>query len=111
VLTLVGWRGVAALIMAGCGLAFLTGAGIAAYHVGVEQHWWVGSTACTGVVAGTATTAEELRRLLEAAPVVRCDDIAWSMFGISMAGYNVLASLALAAFAGLSARALLDRPA
>jgi len=39
------------------------------------------------------------------APVVRCDDIAWSLMGISMAGWNALASLALAGFAGMAARA------
>jgi disulfide bond formation protein DsbB len=43
-------------------------------------------------------TIEELRRQLEATPVVRCDEPAWTLFGISMAGYNVLISLALAAF-------------
>ncbi|MDA1132543.1 MAG: disulfide bond formation protein B [Proteobacteria bacterium] len=109
VAVLLGWRGIAALLVASCSLAFLTGAGIAAYHVGVEQHWWLGSQACTGVAAGAATTVEEMRRLLETAPVVRCDEIPWSMFGISMAGYNVFTSLGLAAFAALSARALTRR--
>jgi disulfide bond formation protein DsbB len=41
--------------------------------------------------------------MIEAAPVVRCDVVAWSLFGISMAGYNVMLSLALAAFAFVSA--------
>jgi disulfide bond formation protein DsbB len=79
-------------------VAFLVGAGIAAFHVGVEQHWWAGTAEC-GANFGPAGSVEELRRRLLAQNVVRCDDIAWSLFGISMAGYNFLLSLALAVFA------------
>jgi disulfide bond formation protein DsbB len=78
--------------------AALAGAGIAGFHVGVEQHWWQGTAAC-GSTLGPATTIEEMRQRLLAQPVVRCDEVAWSLFGISMAGYNVVLSLALAAFA------------
>ena len=80
-----------------CALGFLIGAGIAFYHVGVEQHWWMGSEACVGVAVRSAQTIEELRAQLMAAPLTRCDDVAWSLFGISMAGYNVFVSLVLAA--------------
>ncbi|MEE2955679.1 MAG: disulfide bond formation protein B [Pseudomonadota bacterium] len=80
-----------------CALGFLTGAGIAFYHVGVEQHWWTGSEACVGAATRNAQTIEELRAQLMAAPLTRCDDVAWSLFGISMAGYNVFVSLVLAA--------------
>ena len=45
-----------------------------------------------------ARLQEDRLRLLLAAPVVRCDEIAWSFAGLSMAGWNALASLA---FAGL----------
>jgi disulfide bond formation protein DsbB len=85
-----------------CGLLFLIGAGIAAFHVGVEQHWWAGTAECGGQASG-ARTVEQLQAMIEAAPVVRCDVVAWSLFGISMAGYNVMLSLALAAFAFVSA--------
>lgn len=84
-----------AAIIALAGLAFLAGAGIAAFHVGVEQGWWQGTTQCG--TSGTPATLEELRAQILAAPVVRCTDIAWSLFGISMAGFNVIASLILAA--------------
>ena len=96
----------AALVVAACGIAFAAGGGIAFFHVGVEQHWWQGTTSCTGIPTGGAETLEEMRELLLSAPVVRCDDIAWSLFGVSMAGYNILASLALAAYATLAARSL-----
>lgn len=84
-----------------CGAVFLVGGAIAAYHVGVEQHWVQGPAACSG--GGEATTIEDLRRQLLATPIVRCDEIAWSMFGISMAGYNVIASVLLAGFALVAA--------
>jgi disulfide bond formation protein DsbB len=81
------------------GLAALTllgGAGIAVFHVGVEQHWWQGITACAApVVAGTA--ADVMGQIM-AQPLVRCDAIAWSLFGISMAGWNALVSTAIGGF-------------
>lgn len=98
-------RSVLALIAAGAALAMVTDAGIAVFHVGVEHHWWAGLAACSGP-AGTAQTVEALARQLEATPVVRCDQIAWSFAGISMAGYNVVASTVLAAFAARAAAAM-----
>jgi len=83
-----------AILMGLCALAFVIDAGIAGFHVGVEQKWWEGLATCSGTTTGAASTEELLNRLL-AAPVVRCDEIAWSMFGISMAGYNFLLALAL----------------
>ena len=71
-------------------LAVLAGAAIAVFHVGVEQHWWPGITACAAAPAG-GTTAEIIGAIM-AAPLVRCDAIAWSLFGISMAGWNAVIS-------------------
>ena len=87
-------------------LTLVTGTGIAAYHVGVEQHWWAGSAGCVGQ-GGTAQTLEALRAQIMATPVTRCDEVAFSLFGVSMAGYNFIASLVLAIFAVASARTLL----
>lgn len=84
-----GWATLAAA------LALAVTAGIGAYHAGVELHWWEGTAAC-GATGPTGTTAAALRDRLLAAPVVRCDEIAWSLFGISMAGWNFLVSGALA---------------
>lgn len=91
-------RGCHRAVLALCGLLFLVGAGIAAFHVGVEQHWWQGLAAC-GSAFGPAGSIDELRARLLAQPVVRCDEVAWSLFGLSMAGYNFMVSLALTAFA------------
>jgi len=89
-------------------LVFLVGAGIAAFHVGVEQHWWQGTTACGGTIGGDGSLADLKARLL-AAPVVRCDEVPWSFLGVSMAGYNVLLSLGLAAFAAYGTARLAAR--
>ncbi|WP_420404000.1 disulfide bond formation protein B [Nisaea sp.] len=82
------------------GLALLTSAAIGLFHVGVEQLWWEGTAECGAT--GTPDSLEALKQQLMAQPVVRCTDIAWEMFGISMAGYNAL----LSAAAGLLAIAL-----
>ncbi len=92
------------------GLAFLAGAGIAGYHVGVEQHWWAGTASCTTPGFDANLSLEELQRQLDqAASFVPCDQVSWSLFGISMAGYNLVASLILAVVFLLTA-ARLRRP-
>jgi len=73
------------------GVTVLAGAVLAAYHAGVEYQWWEGPSGCTGAIQ--ADNIEDLRAALLAAPVVRCDEVPWSLFGISMAGYNFLLSL------------------
>ncbi len=79
------------------GLAFLTGAGIAVFHVGVEQHWWRGTAECHAPVFDPDAAIEDLRKQLLGVRFAPCDVIPWSLLGISMAGYNVLASMGLAA--------------
>ena len=87
-----------------CAVAFLATAGIGLFHVGVEQHWWGGLAACSGPPGeGASKSLDELRAQIMATPVVRCDKIAWSLFGISLAGYNVLVGLALAALTCVAA--------
>ncbi|MBI1244851.1 MAG: disulfide bond formation protein B [Alphaproteobacteria bacterium] len=95
----------AALLLGLAAGFFVADAGIAAFHVGVEQHWWAGTAECGGTRPASGSL-EELRARLLAAPIVRCDEPAWSLFGISMAGYNFLAALALAAFSAWGARGL-----
>src|SRR6266516_5616417 len=77
-------------------IVFAVGMAFAVYHVGVEQHWFAGPTACTASSDG-ATTLEDLKRqILGTAPVL-CDRVQWSLFGVSLAGWNLLASLGMAA--------------
>jgi disulfide bond formation protein DsbB len=77
------------LVVALAGIVFLVDAGIAFYHVGVEQHWWQGTAEC-GADLGSGLSIEELQKQILSTPVVRCDQVAWSLFGISMAGYNFI---------------------
>lgn len=77
-------------------LAFLASAGIAGFHVGVEQHWWRGTASCHSPAFDPNASVEELEQLLLATDFVPCDEVAWSLFGISMAGYNLLYSLGAA---------------
>lgn len=77
-------------------LLFAVDAGIAAFHVGVEQGWWQGTEACVGADVDTSDI-EALRAAILAAPSVRCDEVVWSLFGLSMAAWNGLVALALAA--------------
>ena len=81
-------------------LIFLGSAGLAGYHVGVEQHWIEGPTACTGGSSG-AKSAEELMKFLQNQQSVRCDEIQWSLLGLSLAAWNVVTSLLLLGIAGL----------
>ncbi len=91
-----------AALLALAGVALAIGAVIAAYHVGVEQGWWQGIEACTAQIGG-AKTLKELEAQIMAAQLVRCDEVAWSLFGISMAGYNFLFSAVMAGLALLLA--------
>jgi len=73
---------------------FAIGSVLALYHVGVEKHWFAGPSACTGA-ATAADTVEELKARILGQMPVRCDEPAWSLWGISLAGWNLLASLVI----------------
>lgn len=94
-------------------IAFAVGAAIALYHTGVEQRWIAGPTSCSGDSGlNAAQSVEELRKLLLAAPVVRCDEIPWSLYGLSIAAWNALACIVLAAFCSVAGwRQLKDKTA
>ena len=86
-----GWR---VLALFG-GLAALTSAGIGMFHVGVEQKWWEGLASCTAGSIKGLSTADLLNPNIVVAAPVRCDEIAWQLLGVSMAGWNVILSLGL----------------
>jgi disulfide bond formation protein DsbB len=83
-------------------LVFAASVVLAAYHVGVEYHWWSGPTACTGG-AGSLDTSD-LVKALDSVKVVRCDEVQLRIAGLSLAGWNVVASAVLAVYAALAAR-------
>ncbi|MCE6959346.1 disulfide bond formation protein B [Cereibacter sphaeroides] len=76
-------------------------------HVGIEQHWW--ATECTGLTGAADQAPGDLFAQIMAASLVRCDEIAWQMAGISMAGWNGIVSagiVALGAWGAWQARSL-----
>jgi disulfide bond formation protein DsbB len=96
-LALTGRPGLQAALVGLAAVTFLAGATIAGYHLAVEEHWAEGPAACSGVASGLAAqTVEELKTRLLGQPVIRCDEVPWSLFGVSLAGYNVAGSLVMA---------------
>lgn len=79
-------------------LALLANAGLGAYHAGVEWGFWQGPTDCSGPIVDFGNTGNLLDSLNKV-KVIRCDEVQWRFLGLSLAGYNVLISLGLAAVA------------
>jgi disulfide bond formation protein DsbB len=91
-------RGVLVVGLALLALAALTNAGLGGYHAGVEWGFWQGPTECSGPVLDLGK-AGSLFDNLDKVKVIRCDEVQWRFLGLSLAGYNVLISLAMAALA------------
>ncbi len=78
------WTGLAAV-------AILVSGAIGLFHAGVEYGWWEGITSCTAITSGgTGNALEDIM----SAPMIRCDEAPWTLFGISLAGFNFLISTA-----------------
>jgi disulfide bond formation protein DsbB len=90
----------AALVAIALGMAWNAGLGV--YHAGVEWKWWTGPQECSGALEDLGSAGGLLNKL-QSITVVRCDEAAWRFLGLSLAGYNVLISLALAAVAAWAA--------
>ena len=80
----------------------LVSVALGAYHAGVEWKFWAGPTDCTGPINDFGSTGSLLQKM-QTTSVVRCDEAAWRFLGISLAGYNVLISYALAVIAAWGA--------
>ena len=94
-------------MLAGALAAAASGA-IGIYHTGVERDWWEGPTTCSSGGDIGALSADELLDQIMAAPLVRCDEVPWEMFGLSMASWNAVVSFGLAAL-WIAAAVLLSR--
>lgn len=96
--------GIAALALRHASLAWLgalaaatTGA-IGAYHAGVEWGFWPGPSSCSGGGLDMGgMTGGDLLSTEGPVALVMCDEVVWSMLGLSMAGWNAVASFALMA--------------
>lgn len=83
----------ARLLVTLAALAILSSGLIGFYHAGVEYGWFKGFTECTSTIAfGSGDPLEAIA----AAPLIRCDQVQWELFGISLAGFNFLISTASA---------------
>jgi disulfide bond formation protein DsbB len=75
-------------------VAIAVSGAIGVFHAGVEYHWWQGLTTCSR--GPSAASADDLLKAIMNAPVVRCDQPQWTLFGVSLAGFNALFSFAAA---------------
>ncbi len=82
-------------------VALLVTGAIGAFHAGVEYGWWEGLTTCSTPSLGGGDPLEAIMN----APLVRCDEVQWSLAGISLAGWNFLIS----SVAGIAILLLLRR--
>jgi disulfide bond formation protein DsbB len=90
-------------------IAMLWNTGLSAFHAGVEWKFWPGPIDCSGPINSFGAAGNMLNRLQDIR-IVRCDAAAWRLFGISLAGYDVLVSLALAIVAAFGAKMAWARP-
>jgi disulfide bond formation protein DsbB len=93
------WRAATCWVLA---LAFAVSCGVAVYHAGAEWKFWPGPQTCSGT---GKVNLDDMKALLDGATFKppSCEDAAWRMAGLSMAGWNALASLVLAALSVLAA--------
>jgi disulfide bond formation protein DsbB len=103
-IAVLAWRGgPRAVLLAGVALLLIAGLGNAvfgAYHAGVEWGFWKGPTDCSGPLVDFGKAGSLLDQL-DKVKVIRCDEVQWRFLGLSLAGYNALISLTMAAVAGL----------
>src|SRR5208283_3157579 len=94
--------GVARVVLALLAAIFFCSAIFGGYHAGIEWKLWPGPTDCTGDFVKPASM-EEFHRQLRNTRLIRCDEVALRIFGLSLADWNVVVSAGLAFFAGLGA--------
>jgi disulfide bond formation protein DsbB len=97
-----GRRQLSRSVLAVLAIAFVLNAGLGVFHSGVEWGWWPGPETCSGA-GSIATSPDELLKSLSKTRVVRCDEAALRIFGLSLAGYSALLSGLLAALAAYRA--------
>jgi disulfide bond formation protein DsbB len=111
IVAIAAWQRAPRLVVVG-GLVVLAGlmlwgAGLGVFHSGIEWKFWTGPQDCSG--AAPLGGPGSLMNRLQTINVVRCDEAAWRFLGLSLAGYNVLISLALAAIALVGVKAAYRR--
>lgn len=77
-------------------IALVATAGVGVFHAGVERGWWQGPVSCSGGSDLSGLSGADLLSTDVADHVVMCDQVAWSLAGLSMASWNALFSFLLA---------------
>lgn len=95
VLLAAGRGRLAALLFFTIALAFLLNSALGVYHAGAELKWWPGPDTCGGGASGVTGDAGSLLGTLSKTRVIRCDEPALLIFGLSLAAWNALTSLVL----------------
>jgi len=85
-----------AILISLCGVGFIVSIGFAIDHFGIENGWWTSS--CVIKIENT-TSISDLKKLINSAPMTRCDEVAWSLLGMSLSGWNIIISAMLVIFA------------
>jgi disulfide bond formation protein DsbB len=91
-----------ALLLGVCALIFATNLGLAFFHIGVERHWW--ESACAGGEGLSQSAGGLLAKLKAGKAAPACDSVPFRLFGISLAGLNLILSLVLTVYAAWAAR-------
>lgn len=91
-------------LLAVAAVLMLIGAGLGVYHAGVEWHFWEGPATCATAAQGVTQNASDLLADIDAKTPPSCADAAFRLLGLSFAGWNVIASLVLAAIAFVGVR-------
>ncbi|MEL6664087.1 MAG: disulfide bond formation protein B [Pseudomonadota bacterium] len=86
------------------GLVFVTGAGVAVYHMGVEFGWLPSGCVTLPPEDAAAAALDPDLGLGEAQATESCSAVPWSFLGLSMAAWNFVISLGLAAISFAVAR-------
>ena len=99
IIAVIGWIGLkhsdwlsAGNLTAIAGFVFLAGATIALYHVGIEQQLWQSTVGCSGEL-NQQISANKLQDMLQQKQPKSCNQIEWTLFGVSIATYNAVFSL------------------
>ena len=103
-----GYRNTAAVLFVLVALAFLANTGLGIYHAGAEWKFWPGPSSCGGGES-LSTSVGGLLKDIQGIKVMKCDEASFRFFGISFAGWNVVASLLIMVFALRAAVLALDR--
>jgi disulfide bond formation protein DsbB len=96
-----GWRRLGLAALALLIPVFLFNAGFGAWHAGVEWGFWPGPAGCSNAAAPRAADMADFMRQMEGTRLVRCDEVAIRILGLSLAGWNALASLCVCVAASI----------